>query len=99
MTVYVAAGVPAGTVSVPLALIATPVSPPVAVIKGVTAAGAKAAPFSVSFVNTVTVVPPACPLTGKAEKSSSLATIVAALTTTVTSAVSQFAGVATSQIW
>ena len=94
-----AAGVPAGMVSVPLAFMVTPVSPPVAVIEGSTAAGAKAAPFSVSLVNTVAVVPPAKPFTGEAEKSSSLATIAAAVTTTVTLAVSQFVGLRASQIW
>ena len=73
--------------------------PPFAVIDGVTAAGTKAAPFSVSLVNTVAVVPPDTPFTGAAEKSSSLATIAAAVTTTVTSAVSQLVAFRTSQIW
>ena len=94
-----AAGVPAGTVSVPLALIATPVRPPSAVIEGVTSAGTNGAPFNVSLVKTVAVLPPASPLIGEAVKSSSLATIVAALTTTVTLAVSQFVGFKTSHIW
>ena len=89
---------PAGIVSVPLALIVRPAMPPFAMIVGVTAAGRNAAPFSVSLVYTVAVLPPAMPLTGEAEKSSSLATIAAALTTTVTSAGSQLAGFNTSQI-
>ena len=70
---YVAAAVPAGIVRVPLALIVRPAMPPFEMIVGVTSAGAKAAPFNVSLVNTAGVLPPARPFTGEAVKSSSTA--------------------------
>ena len=85
-----------GTVKVPLAVIASPVSPPFETSVGVTRAGTKAAPFSVSLVNTVAVLPPAT-LNGTAVKSSFTASITGS-TTMITVAVSQLVGFATSQI-
>ena len=54
------------------------------------------APSSVSLASTVPTVPPAAPLTGP--RVSSLATIGAALTVIVATAVSQLDGFRTSQI-
>ena len=93
-----AGAVPAGMVNKPAGLIVRPVMPPSAVIEGVTSVVRKAAPFNVSLVYTVAVVPPVALFIGAAEKSSSLATIAAAVTTTVTLAVSQFVGLRASQI-
>ena len=57
-----------------------------------------ATPFKVSFVVTSPAFPPVCPVIGVALKSSSLATSVAAFTTTVAVPVSQLSGFRFSQI-
>ena len=64
----------------------------------VTCEGTTATPFKVSLTNTfVNAVPPVYPFVGA--PASSLATIGAAVTGTVTVAVSQLLGFNTSQIW
>ena len=80
----------------PLALITRPVSPPLETSDGITATGAKATPFNVSFTNTVVVLPPAAP-NGVPVKLSFTASI-SGFTTIMAVAVSQFVGLATSQI-
>ena len=97
MTVYVPAGVFGATVTVPSTLT---VSGPVVTGARVTfppAPSNTGAPFNVSLpVTLMPALPPLAPLTGPAV--SSLATIEPAATVTVTVAVSQFDGLAVSQM-
>ncbi|MBK8457777.1 MAG: hypothetical protein IPL47_12260 [Phyllobacteriaceae bacterium] len=80
----------------PSGLIVTPVRPPSAAIARITAAGRKAAPFSVSLANTVGV---ARRQAGSATPDRSSATAsMTGDTVTEAIAVSQLAGLATSQI-
>ena len=88
--------VAAGTVNVPFGFITKPVSPPSATRVGVTRAGAKATPLSVSLVNTVGVLPPPAPIV-VAEKSSFTA-LITGITSTLAVAVSQFDGLEVWQI-
>ena len=86
-----------GTVKVPLALIASPASPPLATSVGTTSAGKNGAAFNVSLLKTVAVFPPPAPI-GVAEKLSFTA-LISVSTTIITFAVSQLVRSAVSQIW
>ena len=105
--VYVPAGIPAGTDTLPLAAIVAPVMPPLEVNVIWTAVAAKTFPLMVSFVITLPAIPPVTPFTFELLKLSLTALITndvvniggAGSTKICKVAFAQFAGVALSQTW
>ena len=96
---YVPAGVAEGIINVPSLSMVTPFNPSGSTIEIVISPSSTATPLSVSLIVTSPALPPVCPAIGVPLKSSSLAVIVAAFTSTVMLAVSQLPEFKFSQIW
>ena len=89
----------AGTLIIPSLSMVTPVKPPSELIECVRSASFTATPFKVSLEVASPASPPKVSLIVTPEKSSSLATIAGALTTTTAVAVSQLEVFNFSHIW